>query len=156
MQDVTNGFSSSPVNNQRKATDLINKVLPKNPANVLAHVVKGDTLRYGDPEGSLAEYNAVLDIHPNFAVVYGLKGTALTVAGGACETFSPVELALRLSPKDPFASGWHYNLCHAHVRGLQTFNQHEQPQLVSVRGPYRRLRGERATGAGKADVGRIV
>jgi tetratricopeptide (TPR) repeat protein len=115
MQDVTNGFSGSPVNDQRKATDLINKVLPKNPANVLAHVVKGDTLRYGHPEESLAEYNAVLDIDPNFAVAYGLKGTALTVAGRARETFSPVELALRLSPKDPFASGWHYNLCHADV-----------------------------------------
>jgi adenylate cyclase len=128
-------------------------------------VVKGDTLRYGHPEESLAEYNAVLDIDPNFAVAYGLKGTALTVAGRARETFSPVELALRLSPKDPFASGWHYNLCHARVHlheykeaieGCRRSNQHEQPQLVCVRGPYRRLRGERATGAGKADDGRIV
>jgi adenylate cyclase len=118
MQDVTGGFSSSPVNDQRKATDLINKVLPKNPANVWAHVVKGDTLRYGHPEESLAEYNAVLDIDPNFAVAYGLKGTALTVAGRVRETFSAVELALRLSPKDPFASGWHYYLCHAHVHLL--------------------------------------
>src|SRR6267143_1677115 len=35
--------------------------------------------------------------------------------GGAREAFSPLRVALRVSPKDPFAFVWHFNLCHTHL-----------------------------------------
>nr|WP_249817029.1 hypothetical protein [Bradyrhizobium sp. 160] len=34
---------------------------------------------------------------------------------GAGEAFSPIQIALRLSPKDPAAGTWRFFLCHAHV-----------------------------------------
>jgi Flp pilus assembly protein TadD len=44
------------------------------------------------------------------------------LAGRAREAFSPVQIALRLSPKDPSAWFWHHNLCHAHVH-LHEYNE---------------------------------
>ena len=47
------------------------------------------------------------------------KGIALITAGRAREAFSPVQIALRLSPKDPAAGTWRFFLCHAHVHVRQ-------------------------------------
>ena len=56
-----------------------------------------------------------MEIDPNSPVAYASKGIALITAGRAREAFSPVQIALRLSPKDPAAGIWHFFLCHAHV-----------------------------------------
>jgi tetratricopeptide (TPR) repeat protein len=60
-------------------------------------------------------FDAALEIDPNSPLAYASKGIALVTAGRARETFSPVQIALRLSPKDPSAGMWHFFLCHAHV-----------------------------------------
>jgi adenylate cyclase len=109
------GWSTSVVEDKKIATDLIDQVLATRPTSALAHVVKGNTLQYGNPEGALPEYDAALEIDPNSPLAYAFKGSALILAGRAREAFSPLQIALRVSPKDPLASAWHYNLCHAHV-----------------------------------------
>ena len=63
----------------------------------------------------MPQYDAALEINPNFPVAYASKGIALILSGRAREAFSPLQLALRLSPKDPVAVSWHWNLCHAHL-----------------------------------------
>lgn len=113
--DVLFGWSVSVAEDKKIATDLIDRALSRSPASALAHAVKGDTLRFGDPEAALPEYDAALEINPNFPVAYGQKGGALLLSGRAREAFSPLQLALRLSPKDPVAANWRYNLCHAHL-----------------------------------------
>jgi len=72
-------------------------------------------LQHGNPEGALPEYDAALEIDPNSPGAHASKGMALVTAGRAREAFSPVQIALRLSPKDPAAGTWHFFLCHAHV-----------------------------------------
>ncbi|WP_245287618.1 tetratricopeptide repeat protein [Bradyrhizobium elkanii] len=113
--DVIYGWSTSVVEDKKTATKLIDQVLAKRPRTANAHITKGHLLQYGDPEAALPEYDTALEIDPNSPVAYGLKGIALISAGRAREAFSPVQIALRLSPKDPSAGTWHFFLCHAHL-----------------------------------------
>ncbi len=112
---VVFGSSASVAEDKKIATDLIDGALSKRPATAMALVVKGDTLRFGSPEEALPDYDAALEINPNFALAYGTKGIALILSGRARESFSASQLALRLSPKDPSAVGWRFNVCHAHL-----------------------------------------
>jgi adenylate cyclase len=109
------GWSTSVAEDKKIATVLIDRALSKRPASALAYVVKGDTLRFGDPEEALSQYDAALEINPNFPSAYAGKGNALILSGRAREALSANQLALRLSPKDPVAVSWHWNLCHAHL-----------------------------------------
>ena len=63
----------------------------------------------------MAEYDAALEINPNFHAAYSGKGVALILSGRAGEALSPIELALRISPRDPFAFFWHGDPCEAHL-----------------------------------------
>jgi adenylate cyclase len=78
-------------------------------------LAKGENLRFGHPEEALAEYDAALEIDPNLLFAYVNKGHALIVSGRAHEAFIPIEVAFRLSPKDPGAASWYYLFCHAHL-----------------------------------------
>jgi adenylate cyclase len=112
---VINGWSTSVDKDKQAAIKLIDQVLAKRPATASAHIVKGSILNHGNPEGALPEFDAALEIDPNSPVASASKGIALVTAGRAREAFSPIQIALRLSPKDPAASDWHFFLCHAHV-----------------------------------------
>jgi len=120
--DVINGWSTSVVEDKKMAIRLVDQVLAKRPATANAHIVKGNILNYGNPQEALLEYDAALEIDPNSPVAYGNKGIVLITAGRAREAFSPVQIALRLSPKDPAASSWRFFLCHAHVH-LQQYSE---------------------------------
>ncbi|MBR1133243.1 tetratricopeptide repeat protein [Bradyrhizobium iriomotense] len=112
---VNNQWSASVVEDRKQAIDLVDRVLSKNSASASAHTTKGSILLFGDPEGALAEYDAALEIDQNNPAVYAAKAIALIVSGRAREAFSPAQLALRLSPRDPFAFLWRYWLCHGHL-----------------------------------------
>jgi TolB-like protein len=120
--DVINGWSTSVGEDKKTAIKLIDQVLAKRPATANAHIVRGNILNYGNPQEALLEYDAALEIDPNSPVAYGTKGIVLITAGRAREAFSPVQIALRLSPKDPAASSWRFFLCHAHVH-LQQYSE---------------------------------
>jgi adenylate cyclase len=108
-------WSTSVTEDKRQATDLIERALSKRSGSAKAHWVKGNILLFGHPEEALAEYDAALEINPNFQAAYSARGVALILSGRAREALSPVQLALRISPKDPFAFFWHGDLCEAHL-----------------------------------------
>ena len=112
---MNNGWSASVVEDKKQAIDLIDRVLSKSSASASAHATKGAILLFGHPEEALAEYDAALEIDPNNPAVYAAKAIALIGSGRAREAFSPAQLALRLSPRDPLAFQWRYWLCHAHL-----------------------------------------
>jgi adenylate cyclase len=120
--DASLGFSASVVEDKKIATALIDKALSKSPANALAHVVKAEIIRFGNPEAALDEYDAALEINPNFADAHANKAVALILSGRAREAFSPLQLALRLNPKDPTAATSHFFICHAHLH-LHEYNE---------------------------------
>ncbi|MCA1457643.1 tetratricopeptide repeat protein [Bradyrhizobium sp. BRP22] len=113
--NLLSGWPVSVVEDNKTATNLVDRALSKSPANAMAHVVKGDTLRFGNPEEALHQYDAALEINPNFPAAYAGKGDALILAGRAREALSVTQLALRLSPRDPSAVAWRWTLCHAHL-----------------------------------------
>ncbi|MHC2625374.1 adenylate cyclase [Bradyrhizobium huanghuaihaiense] len=113
--DVIYGWSTSAVEDKKTAIKLLDQVIAKRPATANAYIGKGNILNYGDPQEALPEYDAALEVDPNSPVAYASKGIALITAGRAREAFAPVQIALRLSPKDPAASTWRFFLCHAHV-----------------------------------------
>jgi len=117
--DVNYGWSVSPFEDKKQATNLIDRALSKWPGSANAHLVKGSILQIGypvgHPEEALAEYDAALEIDPNFPAAYSAKGVALIRLGRAREALSPVQLALRISPRDPYAYFWHGTLCEAHL-----------------------------------------
>jgi tetratricopeptide (TPR) repeat protein len=102
----------------KQAADLIDRALSKSSGSAkahYAHYVKGNILLYGHPEEALAEYDAALEINPNFHPAYTTKGLALMLSGRARDAIPLVQLALRISPKDPEAFLWHLDLCGAHL-----------------------------------------
>jgi tetratricopeptide (TPR) repeat protein len=107
------------VEDKKTAIKLIDQVLAKRPAAANARVAMGSILNYGTPEKALSELDAALAIDPNSPLAYASKGIALITAGRAREAFSPVQIALRLSPKDPAAGVWRFFLCHAHLHVRQ-------------------------------------
>jgi adenylate cyclase len=108
------GWSTSVLEDKKMAIKLIDQVLATRPtAN--AHAAKGNILNYGNPEEALPEFDAALEMDPNSPLAYAFKGIALITTGRAREAFSPIQIALRLSPKDPAAGTWRFFLCHAHV-----------------------------------------
>ena len=113
--DAAFGWSVSGTEDRKQAIDLIDRALSKSSASAKAHLVKGHVLIFGHPEKALAEDEAALEINPNFHPAYASKGFALILSGRAREAISPIQLALRISPKDPFAYFWHLHLCQAHL-----------------------------------------
>jgi TolB-like protein len=112
---VISQWSVSVDEDLRVASDLIDKALAKRPSSALAHVVKGEVLRFGHPEAAIAEYDAALEFDPNYPPAYFYKGSALILTGRSREALSPLHTALRVSPKDPLAAGMRFTLCHAYL-----------------------------------------
>jgi adenylate cyclase len=113
--DVNFRWSAFVIEDKKRATDLIDRALSKWPGSAAAHWVKGNILLVGHPEGALAEYDAALESNPNFQTAYASKGIALILSGRARQALSPIQLALRISPRDNFAYFWHGNLCRAYL-----------------------------------------
>jgi adenylate cyclase len=112
---VINQWSASADDDLRIAAELIDKALAKIPSSATAHTVKGQILNIGRPEAALLELDAALEIDPNFTPAYLTKGNAFNLSGRAREALLPLQIALRLSPKDPAAYQMHFLLCHAHL-----------------------------------------
>jgi adenylate cyclase len=108
-------WSASPEGDLSKANELVDRAFARGPPSALAHVVRGHALRIGHAETALAEYDAALQLDPNYPPAYFLKGIELTELGRAREALVAHQIALRLSPKDPLAARMHYGLCHAHT-----------------------------------------
>lgn len=115
------GWSVYVFADMTQANELIDKALSKNPANHRAHTVKGNLLLINRPVQALAEFDAALEIRPNFHPAHAGKALALVMSGRVREAAQPAELALRISPRDPFAFLWMWELCnvHLHLREYQ-------------------------------------
>ena len=77
--EVTSGWSTSVSEDQRAAAELADMARP---ASAPAHVIKGDVLRYGHPEDAVREYDAALEIDPNFPVAYANGALSLILSLG--------------------------------------------------------------------------
>jgi adenylate cyclase len=120
--EMINGWSVSFIEDKQQATDLIDRALSRSPRDWRAHLVKGNILLFGQPEGALAHFDAALEINPNLHAAYASKGAALILLGRAREAISSVHLALRISPRDPYTFLWHWVLCNVYLH-LQEYEE---------------------------------
>jgi adenylate cyclase len=120
--DVNFRWSASVIEDKKQAADLIDRALSKRPGSAIAHWVKGNILLVEHPEEALVEFDAALEINPNFPAAHVSKGVSLIVSGRAREALSPIQLAIRISPRDDFAYLWYWNLCRAHLH-LREYNE---------------------------------
>ena len=63
----------------------------------------------------MAEYNIALELNPNLQNAHAGKAVALMSSGRAREAVSPLQLALRISPRDPLAFLFAWQLCNVHL-----------------------------------------
>lgn len=81
------GWSASAAEDKKQATELIDRLLSKSAGNPRAHTIKGTLL--------------LLGTGPNFHSAHAGKAIALIWTGRASEAAVPIQLAVRISPRDP-------------------------------------------------------
>jgi adenylate cyclase len=81
--DVMSGWSVSVIEDKKHAADLIYRALSKGSGNPKAHFIKGNILLFGQPEKALTEYDAALEINPNYHAAFAGKGGSLILSGRA-------------------------------------------------------------------------
>ena len=110
-------WSDAPTEQLTHASAAVDRVLSVSPDDATAHFVKGEILRGGgkDIETAIREYEAAISINRSLAPAYASLGNAKIRAGKAEEAFTPLQTAIRLSPRDPLLSNWYFNICHAYT-----------------------------------------
>ena len=86
------------------------------PDDAMAHFVKGEIQRAKgrNVEVAVGDYNAAIALNPSLAPAYGALGAAKIRVGRSAEAFAPLEMAIKLSPRDPLLNTWYFYVCHAH------------------------------------------
>ena len=109
-------FRAGDVTDLDRADTLITSALSAEPNDAQAHYVKANLLFARKQfAGALSELRDVIEINRNSALAYGFYGVTLIFVGKAAETIPNVEIALRLSPRDPIRNLWEASICHAHM-----------------------------------------
>jgi tetratricopeptide (TPR) repeat protein len=91
-------------------------VLSDQPDNAKAHVAKS-LVYFGKAQfdAAIAEANAAISDDRNLPDAHAEAGFYQILVGGSADAFQEIEIASRLSPRDPFRCEWDYYICHAHA-----------------------------------------
>lgn len=115
--EVNYRWSDAPTDQLRHADEAVTRVVSAFPNDAMAHFVKGEVVRAAGRtiETAIGEYEAAIAINPSLAPAYGALGGAEIRAGRSAEAFAPLQIAARLSPRDPLLNIWYFYVCHAHT-----------------------------------------
>jgi adenylate cyclase len=109
--DFTYGWTSPGIDYDARIIDQADRAISIAPNVVSAFLTKARYLvvsrRWSDALGVI---DAGLAINPNFAALYSLRGVAENSLGHFEQAKSDLELAMRLSPRDPGIGFWHVQL----------------------------------------------
>lgn len=98
------------------AEQTADRVLAARPDDAWGHFVKAEVSEVrAQFDAALAELNAAIASDRNFAPAHAELGNVLILLGRAPEAFKPIELAMRLDPRDAGRSFWEWFMCHAHA-----------------------------------------
>jgi adenylate cyclase len=115
------GVSHSAADDIARAEGLIGEALAASPSSPLAHVVKGNVLRWrGRCEEAIPEYETVFASDPNAAGARASLGLCKLLTGSIEETIPLEEQAIRLSPRDGAIGGWYDWIGRAHLLQSRT------------------------------------
>ncbi len=112
---LTWGWFDSPAESIKLAADAAQKAAALNDRNVTAWLVLGridiDSGRYDD---AVKKGRKALDLAPNLADGHGWLGHFLMYSGECEEAISELEMAIRLSPRDPVNALWYAPMSMTH------------------------------------------
>ncbi len=110
-------WTDTPAEQLRRADEAVDRVLAVFHDDAMAHFVKGEIQRAKgrNMEVAIGEDDAAIAINPSLSPAYGSLGIALIRAGRSPEAFAPLNMAIRLSPRDPLLNLWYFFICHAHT-----------------------------------------
>ena len=114
--EVNYRWTDAPADKLRRAEDAVGRVLSAYPDDAMAHFVKGEIQRAKgrNVEVAVGDYDAAISLNPSLAPAYGALGAAKIRVGRSAEAFAPLEMAIKLSPRDPLLNTWYFYVCHAH------------------------------------------
>jgi adenylate cyclase len=100
-----------------RAEKLADQALSTRPDDALLLFAKGWVLAAKKQnEAAILEGEAAIRSDPNFAPAYGSLGAWKALAGRAEQGFADIEIAKRLSPRDPLMWLWDYAICELHLK----------------------------------------
>jgi adenylate cyclase len=100
---VINLISEDTKDELRRADEYSGRALALDPNNYLTHYARAYVLAYGRPDEAIEEAERALALNPSFLATYIALAAGNLSAGYAAKTVEYVEIALRLSPRDPLA-----------------------------------------------------
>lgn len=108
----------------QRAEDAIGRVLSVFPNDAMAQFVKGEIQRAKgrNVEIAVSAYEAAIALNPSLAPAYGGLGGAKIRVGRSAEAFEPLQMAIKLSPRDPLLNIWYFYIGHAYTH-LGQFDQ---------------------------------
>jgi adenylate cyclase len=115
--EVQYRWTTAPAEQLTRADGIVTRVLSGSSDDAMAHFVKGDILRAQgkDFDAAIREYEAAISINPSLAPAYAALGGAQIRAGRSEEAFAPLQMAVRLSPRDPLLNISYFYICHAYT-----------------------------------------
>ena len=111
-----NRWDPDPARVLARADEAATQAISTSPDYAYAHSVKAEVLGLSNRfDAALATYDRAIALDRNHAVAYVGRARNLIVIGRAAEALAPVEMAIRLSPRDPDLYVWYFVLCHANT-----------------------------------------
>jgi class 3 adenylate cyclase/TolB-like protein len=103
-----------------RAETLLTSALSKEPNNAAVHTVRA-LLAFVRKQFSdaLSKLDVAIEIDPNLAGAYGLRGVSRLFIGRTEEDIPDLQTALRLSPRDPGRGLWENDMCDAYMHMAQ-------------------------------------
>jgi adenylate cyclase len=114
--EVNYRWTDKPADQLRRAEEAIGRVLSVFPSDAMGQFVKGEIQRAKGRNVDVAvnAYEAAIALNPSLAPAYGALGGAKIRVGRSAEAFAPLQMAIKLSPRDPLLNTWYFYICHAH------------------------------------------
>jgi adenylate cyclase len=115
--EVNYRWTDKPADQLQRAEDAIGRVLSMFPDDAMAHFVKGEIQRARgrNVEVAVSAYEAAIALNPSLAPAYGALGAAKIRVGHSAEAFAPLQMAIKLSPRDPLLNIWYFYIGHAYT-----------------------------------------
>jgi len=109
------GWYDDPISGRNEAVAFARRAMSLDPDDALSHVASGLVSFYTTTNGVEAAgraYEKALKINPNFAMAHGFMGGNQAIRGDFVAARKHLDLAWRLSPRDPSAGMWQilYNI----------------------------------------------
>ena len=110
-------WTDAPADQLKRAEDAIGRVMSAFPNDAMAHFVKGEIQRAKgrNVEIAVTAYEAAIALNPSLAPAYGALGAAKIRVGHSAEAFAPLQMAIKLSPRDPLLNIWYFYIGHAYT-----------------------------------------